>query len=73
VSDACALCCCPGASLHLCMTPHGPDAATFEAAVAGGDDRQRPAHLPDDSLAFMFETHWTPRITQAVNTLPACL
>jgi homogentisate 1,2-dioxygenase len=56
-----------GASLHMCMTPHGPDAATFEAAVAG-DGQQAPAHLPPDSLAFMFETHWTPRITQAVST-----
>ena len=52
----------------MCMTPHGPDAATFEAAVAGGDGQQAPAHLPPDGLAFMFETHWTPRITQAVST-----
>lgn len=52
----------------MCMTPHGPDAATFEAAVGGGDGQQGPAHLPDDSLAFMFEAHWTPRVTTAVRT-----
>lgn len=52
-----------GASLHMCMTPHGPDAATFEASVAG--DEPGPAHLPADTLAFMFETHWTPRVTMS--------
>ena len=42
-----------GASLHVCMTPHGPDTATFEAAIA--KDSSRPEHLPADALAFMFE------------------
>lgn len=49
------------------MTPHGPDAATFEASVAGAEPG--PAHLPADTLAFMFETHWTPRVTMSVRLL----
>ncbi len=57
-----------GASLHLCMTPHGPDAATFEAAVgdARSGQQQQPTRLPADTLAFMFETDWTPRVTMSV-------
>ena len=31
-----------GASLHLCCTPHGPDTATFEAAVGSGAADQPP-------------------------------
>ncbi len=41
-----------GASLHNCMTPHGPDAATFAAA---SDAELAPRYL-DNTLAFMFET-----------------
>eukprot|EP00775_Hariotina_reticulata_P013327 gene13327-13456_t len=52
-----------GASLHLCMTPHGPDTATFESAIA--QDPQQPAHLGRTTLAFMFETSLTPRVTPA--------
>jgi homogentisate 1,2-dioxygenase len=40
-----------GASLHVTMTPHRPES---DAA---------PARLPDDSLAFMFELGFTPRVT----------
>jgi len=47
-----------GASLHMCMTPHGPDAATFERAVAS--DGGAPEHLPRDTLAFMFEARPGP-------------
>ncbi|HXX29473.1 MAG TPA: homogentisate 1,2-dioxygenase [Myxococcaceae bacterium] len=42
-----------GASLHNCMTPHGPDAETFEKASAA--DTTRPDHIVD-TMAFMFET-----------------
>lgn len=49
-----------GASLHLCMTPHGPDTATFESAVQ--EVCEQPAQL-SSTLAFMFETHMTPRTT----------
>jgi homogentisate 1,2-dioxygenase len=41
-----------GASLHNCMSAHGPDAATFEKAVAAELAPQKIA----DTLAFMFET-----------------
>jgi homogentisate 1,2-dioxygenase len=39
-----------GASLHLCMTPHGPDTATFEAAVR--QEAEEPHRLAN-TLAFM--------------------
>jgi homogentisate 1,2-dioxygenase len=42
-----------GASLHNCMSGHGPDAETFER------ERKRDLSQPDvleDTLAFMFET-----------------
>jgi homogentisate 1,2-dioxygenase len=42
-----------GASLHNCMSGHGPDAASFEKAVAA--DTSRPAQLTD-TMAFMFES-----------------
>jgi homogentisate 1,2-dioxygenase len=42
-----------GASLHNCMSAHGPDAATFDKAV--GADTTRPQQLLN-TMAFMFET-----------------
>ncbi len=42
-----------GASLHNCMTGHGPDAGTFEAASRA--DTSKP-HQIRDTMAFMFET-----------------
>lgn len=42
-----------GASLHNCMTGHGPDAATFEKA--SNADLSRP-DIITDTMAFMFET-----------------
>ncbi|BDD94080.1 homogentisate 1,2-dioxygenase [Pandoraea sp. XJJ-1] len=42
-----------GASLHNCMTGHGPDADTFEKASAA--DTSQP-HKVDATMAFMFET-----------------
>lgn len=50
-----------GASLHICMTPHGPDTETFEKAVR--PENETPQHLPRDTLAFMFETSAIPRLT----------
>ena len=50
-----------GASLHTCMTPHGPDTGTFEQAVR--PENENPQHLPRDTLAFMFETSAVPRLT----------
>ncbi|EPS72524.1 hypothetical protein M569_02231, partial [Genlisea aurea] len=49
-----------GASLHSCMTPHGPDTKTFEATL--GVENDAPKRLPDDTLAFMFESCLIPRV-----------
>jgi homogentisate 1,2-dioxygenase len=55
-----------GASLHNCMSGHGPDATTFERAVRA--DTSRPERL-SDSMAFMFETRALIRPTrQALET-----
>ncbi|HEY4441098.1 MAG TPA: homogentisate 1,2-dioxygenase [Candidatus Elarobacter sp.] len=43
-----------GASLHNCMSAHGPDAAAYEKASAA---ELHPQKL-DDTLAFMFESRW---------------
>jgi homogentisate 1,2-dioxygenase len=51
-----------GASLHNCMTGHGPDAATFEQASRA--DTSEPAYIRD-TMAFMFETRGVIRPTQA--------
>jgi homogentisate 1,2-dioxygenase len=45
------------------MTPHGPDTTTYEAAIKEG--AEQPAHLGRTTLAFMFETSLTPRVTPA--------
>ncbi|QOL48717.1 homogentisate 1,2-dioxygenase [Massilia litorea] len=42
-----------GASLHNCMSGHGPDAATFDKASTA--DTGKPAKV-GDTMAFMFET-----------------
>ncbi len=50
-----------GASLHNCMTGHGPDAATFERAASA--DLSQPTVLRD-TMAFMFETRCVLRPTR---------
>ncbi len=50
-----------GASLHNCMTGHGPDAATFERASTA--DVTKPHHITD-TMAFMFETRCVIRPTR---------
>jgi homogentisate 1,2-dioxygenase len=50
-----------GASLHNCMTGHGPDADTFAKASAA--DTAKPHHITD-TMAFMFETRTLIRPTQ---------
>lgn len=42
-----------GASLHNCMSGHGPDAQTFDKATEA--DLAKPDHIKD-TMAFMFET-----------------
>jgi homogentisate 1,2-dioxygenase len=44
-----------GASLHNCMSGHGPDAGSFERASTA--DVSRPERIAD-TLAIMFETRW---------------
>ena len=56
-----------GASLHNCMSGHGPDAATFEAASRS--DTSKPARIAD-TMAFMFETRRVIRPTQAAMDSP---
>ncbi|HEX2831437.1 MAG TPA: homogentisate 1,2-dioxygenase [Thermoanaerobaculia bacterium] len=48
-----------GGSLHNCMSGHGPDAQTFEAASAA---KLEPRYL-GDTLAFMFESRHLIRPT----------
>jgi homogentisate 1,2-dioxygenase len=50
-----------GASLHNCMTGHGPDAETFEKASSA--DTTKP-HYITDTMAFMFETRTVIRPTR---------
>jgi homogentisate 1,2-dioxygenase len=49
-----------GASLHNCMTGHGPDAETFAAASKA----DLKPHKVDSTLAFMFESRWAFAPTQ---------
>lgn len=58
-----------GASLHLCMTPHGPDTATYEDNI-DEEKTAGPQQLPQDTLAFMFEVNATPRVTAAAMSAP---
>ena len=50
-----------GASLHNCMSGHGPDAVTWDKATAA--DTSRPAAITD-TMAFMFETRAVIRPTR---------
>jgi len=49
-----------GASLHNCMSGHGPDAETFERAT---NAELAPRYI-DNTLAFMFETRMAVRPTR---------
>jgi homogentisate 1,2-dioxygenase len=50
-----------GASLHNCMTGHGPDAGTFEKA--SNTDTSKPDYIRD-TMAFMIETRCVIRPTR---------
>ena len=56
-----------GASLHNCMSGHGPDAVSHAKAVAL--DTTQPQHLTD-TMAFMFETRAVIRPTAQALALP---
>lgn len=49
-----------GASLHNCMSPHGPDAEAFEKASTAELEPQYYA----DTMAFMFETRYLIHVTK---------
>jgi homogentisate 1,2-dioxygenase len=49
-----------GASLHNCMTAHGPDAETWERAT----NAQLKPHKIEDTMAFMFESRYAMRLTR---------
>ena len=56
-----------GASLHNCMSGHGPDAETFERASRA--DTAVPQHITE-TMAFMFETRTLIRPTPQALALP---
>ncbi len=56
-----------GASLHNCMSGHGPDAASHAKAVAA--DTSKPDYIRD-TLAFMFETRTVLHPTAAALAMP---
>ncbi|WP_313387642.1 homogentisate 1,2-dioxygenase [Achromobacter aegrifaciens] len=55
-----------GISLHNCMLPHGPDAATFEKA----SQADLAPHALKDTLAFMFESRHAFRPTAQALAAP---
>ena len=55
-----------GASLHNCMSGHGPDRASYERAVAAELGPQKI----DDTLAFIFESRWVIRPTRHAMETP---
>ena len=56
-----------GASLHNCMSAHGPDRASYEAAVAA---KLEPQYL-GGTLAFMFESRYVMEPTAHAVASPA--
>jgi homogentisate 1,2-dioxygenase len=56
-----------GASLHNCMSGHGPDAVTVENAINSDLTPQRY----DNTLAFMFETRFVICPTKFAMETPA--
>ena len=56
-----------GASLHNCMSGHGPDQASYDAAVRA----ELKPHKLENTLAFMFETRWPIRPTVWALSTPA--
>jgi homogentisate 1,2-dioxygenase len=49
-----------GASLHNCMSAHGPDAETWERAT----NAELKPHRVDNTMAFMFEARFAMRLTR---------
>lgn len=55
-----------GASLHNCMSGHGPDQASYEGAIRA----ELKPHKITDTLAFMFETRAPIRTTEWAQSSP---
>ncbi|RAK60558.1 homogentisate 1,2-dioxygenase [Phenylobacterium hankyongense] len=55
-----------GASLHNCMSGHGPDRESYERAVTA----ELKPHKIDNTLAFMFESRWVIRPTRFATDTP---
>ncbi|MDB5450840.1 MAG: homogentisate 1,2-dioxygenase [Phenylobacterium sp.] len=55
-----------GASLHNCMSGHGPDRESYERAVTA----ELKPHKIDNTLAFMFESRWVIRPTRFATETP---
>jgi homogentisate 1,2-dioxygenase len=55
-----------GASLHNCMSGHGPDQASYEGAI----NADLKPHKIKDTLAFMFESRWVIRPTRFAMETP---
>ncbi|MAL89307.1 MAG: homogentisate 1,2-dioxygenase [Brevundimonas sp.] len=55
-----------GASLHNRMSGHGPDQATYDAAIRA----ELKPHKIEGTLAFMFETRAPIRVTKWAQTTP---
>lgn len=55
-----------GASLHNCMNGHGPDQASYEAAVSAKLEPQRI----ESTMAFMFESRWMLSVTRFAAETP---
>jgi homogentisate 1,2-dioxygenase len=52
----------PGcSSLHSCMTPHGPDAESYEGFVKS---EQKPFKISEENYAFMFESGYLMKTTK---------
>ena len=53
-----------GASLHSCMSGHGPDGATF---LKASNEELKPTYF-DGGLAFMFESAYMLKISKKALT-----
>ena len=57
-----------GASLHNCMSGHGPDRLSYERAVRV----ELKPHRIENTMAFMFESRWVLRPTGFATQTPLC-
>jgi homogentisate 1,2-dioxygenase len=57
-----------GASLHNCMSGHGPDQASYEKAIAA----TLAPHRIESTMAFMFESRNVIRPTRFATESPLC-